>query len=443
MRTLLLVLALLVAAVALTPWVLDDPGYVTLGYGHWVVQSSLVVFTLLLCLGFFLLYLLFRLLGGIGRSPQRLRGWHRQRRADDARLGLARGLFALTEGRYADAEGLLNRSAEAGDLPALHYVNAARAAQRITAFKRRDRYLDLARDNQDSGQIMSALTAAELHLKAGENDQAKTLLTPLLVRKTVRPRALELMMDSALAARDWDHLAKLLPTLKRRQILDRKAAQALSIQIHCGLLLMAALSEDPQALATYWKAIPKTQQRWPRVLHSYTALCLAQDPRSDLEKLLHEAIKRRWSDHLVYLYGLLEDDNNDRRLGRIEQWQEAHPENAMLLLSAGRLCLRAKLWGKAEVNLEASLALEARPETCHLLTQLLLQLEQPERATEMAQRGLELATVQPLSAQAAGVMASATALLPDELQKYPELEQRFRYLAAAGGDQRMDSHGQS
>ncbi len=434
MRTLLLVLALLIAAVALTPQVLDDPGYVTLGYGQWVAQSSLVVFTLLLCFGFFLLYLLFRLLGGIGRSPSRLRGWHRKRRTDDARLGLARGLFALTEGRYSDAEGLLDRSAEEGDLPALNYVNAARAAQRITAFKRRDRYLELARNNQHSGQIMADLTAAELHLKSGEDDQAKALLAPLLAQKAVRPKTLELMMDALLATCDWAGLAALLPTLKRRQILDRKAARSLEEQIRCGLLLVTALNDNPAELTSSWQAIPKDQQRWPRVLHSYAALCLAADSNSDLEKLLYDAIERHWSEQLVYLYGLLEAGDNPRRLGRIEQWQEKQPENAILLLSAGRLCLRAQLWGKAEANLESSLALGPLPETCHLLTQLLLEQQQPERAMEMAQRGLELATEQPLSAQAAEMIASAIALLPAELREHPQLNQRFRYLAATGSD---------
>ncbi len=441
MKTLLLILALLVAAVALTPQVLDDTGYITMGYGQWVAQTSLVVFALLLGLGFFLLYVLFRLLGGLQRSPRRLRIWNHKRRTDDARLGLARGLFALTEGRYADAEGLLNRSAEEGDLPALHYVNAARAAQRITAFKRRDRYLELAQENKDSGQAMSALTAAELHLTAGEIDRAKALLAPLMAQKTVRPKALELMMEAALATCDWASLAELLPTLKRRQILDRKSARTLEEKIRCGLLLIAALDENPAELATRWKAIPKNQQRWPCVLHNYVALRLAQDKNSDLEKLLYEAIKQHWSDHLIYLYGLLESGDNDRRLGRIERWQEEHAENSILLLSAGRLCLRAKLWGKAEANLESSLALGPLPETCHLLTRLLLELEQPERAMEMSRRGLELATEQPLNAQAARKTAWAIALLPTELRTHPELEQRFRYLASAGSDPLMDTHG--
>jgi HemY protein len=47
----------------------------------------------------------------------------------------------------------------------------------------------------------------------------------------------------------------------------------------------------------------------------------------------------------------------EARLRRAEGWLDAHPNDPALLLAAGRLCVRLKLWGKARQYLERSLAL--------------------------------------------------------------------------------------
>ncbi|HEY8681930.1 MAG TPA: heme biosynthesis protein HemY, partial [Rhodanobacter sp.] len=40
-----------------------------------------------------------------------------------------------------------------------------------------------------------------------------------------------------------------------------------------------------------------------------------------------------------------------------ESWLDAHPNDAHLLLTLGRMCVRLKLWGKAQQHLQRSLAL--------------------------------------------------------------------------------------
>jgi tetratricopeptide (TPR) repeat protein len=69
-------------------------------------------------------------------------------------------------------------------------------------------------------------------------------------------------------------------------------------------------------------------------------------------------LRREWSPQLIETYGtLLGGDDIEARLRRAEGWLDAHPNDASLLLTLGRMCVRLKLWGKANQYLQRSLAL--------------------------------------------------------------------------------------
>ena len=67
-------------------------------------------------------------------------------------------------------------------------------------------------------------------------------------------------------------------------------------------------------------------------------------------------------------------------IARAEEWLRGHPDDAGLLLALGRMCIRQRLWGKAQSYLEASLSV-AETQAAHLeLARLCDQLERPDEA---------------------------------------------------------------
>ena len=74
---------------------------------------------------------------------------------------------------------------------------------------------------------------------------------------------------------------------------------------------------------------------------------------------LESALRREWAPELVEAYGVLAGGDLDARLRRAESWLDQHPNDPVLLLALGRICVRSKLWGKARQYLERSLALES------------------------------------------------------------------------------------
>jgi HemY protein len=128
------------------------------------------------------------------------------------------------------------------------------------------------------------------------------------------------------------------------------------------------------------------------VLFDYARALGSADPQAgdQLDLLLSDAIHRRWSDALVYAYGLIPSNNLATQLTYAERWLKHHADNAVLLLTLGRLCVRNQLWGKGRSYLEASLAIEPQAETYRELGALLERLKQPEAALECYRKALTL-----------------------------------------------------
>ena len=110
--------------------------------------------------------------------------------------------------------------------------------------------------------------------------------------------------------------------------------------------------------------------------------------------IIEESLKTAWASELVALYGECLGTDVRRQIELAEGWLPEHPDDAVLLLTLGKLCARQALWGKAESYLEASLSL-APSYSAHLaLAQLKERRNLHEAAAEHYRLGLEIALTQ-------------------------------------------------
>ncbi|MEJ2567054.1 MAG: heme biosynthesis protein HemY, partial [Gammaproteobacteria bacterium] len=146
-------------------------------------------------------------------------------------------------------------------------------------------------------------------------------------------------------------------------------------------------------LRQLWERSPRHVRRNEDVLFDYARALGGIDPHSgeQLDLLLADAIHRRWSDALVYAYGLIPPANVSSQLIYAERWLKHHSDNPVLLLTLGRISMRNQLWGKARSYLEASLAIEPQAETYRELGALLERLNIPEAALECYHKALTTA----------------------------------------------------
>lgn len=362
---LLHVLLALVGALLLGAWLApslsEDPGYVLIRFQGWAFETTTVALGLALIAGYGLVRLALWLFRLPGRAVRGAVEGGRQAR-------LERGLIAFAEGRWSRAEKLLSGGARASSDPAAHYLAAARAAQARGDDEAREEYLALADAQGDQARFAAELTRAELMLDdPGQAGAAVALLEGLEQERPRNPRVLDLLATGYRMREDWAGLRRVAPALKRAGELDAAQAGALSREAAAAEM---ATAPDLKRLDAAWSSLGRAEKRDPQLVRSYAKRALALGSGHEVTELVHKTIQRHWDEDLVLLYGRLPVSDARTALRRAENWLKDHPEDGVLMLTLGRLCRRAELWGKAREYLERSLAFSSRADTYRELAEL-------------------------------------------------------------------------
>jgi HemY protein len=384
-KLLVFILVTLMGAVAVALWVMEDPGYVLIAAGPWTVETTLALAVVALLVVFAMGYYLIRFGIRIFGVPRGVRHWRERQRQRKAQHALMHGLIAIAEGDWQGAERQVLKAVKDSDTPLLNYLAAARAAQEQGAADRRDRYLQLAHQHQPTAEIAVGLTQAELQLRQQQREQALASLRHLQQLAPKHPRVLSALATLYRELGDWEHLLELLPSLRKRRLFSAQELDGMARQAYQALLA-ASGAEVRQT----WSRVAKAFQEDEAVLATYAEQLLSVGKGDLAEPLLRHAIKRRRSERLMRLYGRVEGTDPNGQLVQAESWLVGHEEDAATLLTAGRLALRCKLWGKAREYLEASVNARPTAEGFNELGNLLEQLGEPEAALENYRQGLRL-----------------------------------------------------
>ncbi len=339
---------LLVIAAALAAfgwhWVAEDPGYLLLRMRGWRVETTVVAAIVIVLLGWALLSLVWRLLrwpfGALTR---------RHRRLSQQRLG--EGLVALIEGRHGDAERDLNRAARLNTLRGPALLASAEAASR-----RGEHARALESLNQASQSVPQAarVLRARLLRRDGKPTEALALLAPESDTGTLTPGGWRELTLAALESGDVRRAHEALEPLQKSGALGIRAYAALEARVLTATLQAAP---DGAALNALWSQLPKAQRRVPAVVDAYVRRASSFGLNLPAMDEVESALRREWSPQLIETYGSLPGNDVEPRLRHAEGWLDAHPNDADLLLTLGRMCVRLKVWGKAHQYLQRSLAL--------------------------------------------------------------------------------------
>ncbi len=366
-------------------FLLGDKGYVLVNFRDYVVEMSVPVLVLLLAAG----YLLLRMAVRLWRIPKQVGAAVGERRAQRVGDRLNKGLIELSQGNWAKGERLLAKGLKGSKAPLINYMLAARAAQSQGAAERRDEWLGLAYEQLPDAETAILLTQAELQLDAGQHELALANLRKLSQRDPDHPLGLTLLAKVYRALEDWPELEKLLPVLDRTQLPDAER-EAIAVDTFAALAERRDLTAEQ--LETLIARLPAGLRKQPGIIARQAATLSRLGHGDRAEQLLRKALKRDWNSLLVRAYGRIKGIDNEKQLGRAEAWLKQHPEDAVLLLTAARLCMRVELWGKARSYLETSLAEDPDPEAYELYGRLLTRLGEGDNAALAYRSGLALAT---------------------------------------------------
>lgn len=383
MKGLFWFVALFALAVAVALGAKLNDGYVLLVLPPWRAEVSLNLMILALLALFAAFYALLRGLALTLGLPQRVSEYRARRQREKAGLVFQDAVRLLFEGRFGQALKKASEAHAAGTAPGLSALIAARAAQRMRESEKQQGWMERATLDDPRTEAATLMLEAEMMNEARRFDEALLALERLQAKQGRHIAALRLELRARQGAGDWDGVLKLARQLDKRAALPAEVVREVRTQAHLGNI--AKRAADQGLLTAYLRALP-AEERSQRVVLAAARALVAQGAESEAQKLieavLDTASNDEWQPDLVAIYGRLTGGEQTARIAKAEGWLRKHPEDARLLKALGRMCLRQRLWGKAQSYLEASLAVRDTPEGHLELARLFDQLERPEEANK-------------------------------------------------------------
>ena len=397
-RLFLLLLAILAAGAWVGEKMVKDPGYVLISYDESTMETSLWVLLVILFIGFVALHIAVNIFFKARLPTEKFREWRERRGAKQAQDKTLKGLLALSEGKWWQAQRLLTQAADSSDQPLINYIAAARAAHEQREDQAADELLQKARNSVPQAEVAIGITQVQIQLERG---QLEPCLATLLHLRRLAPKhtyVMRLLKDVYVKLQDWQGLTNLIPDLRKHKVLKEEEIAALE-QTCYSELLGSTLAKLPveadhdtrlQALAKEWKSLPSSLSHDKTMIQRYIEQLITAGSEDKAESFLRDQIKRQWDEDLVNLYGRVKAEDAHKQLEVAKNWLKKHPESAALKLTLGRLAMRNEQWGKAVDYMEESLVLEKRPETYTELTRVLQHLGDNKRSLSVMQDGLAL-----------------------------------------------------
>lgn len=385
MRIFLSLVILLAAAIGLAVGARLNPGNVVFFYPPYRVDLSLNFFIVLTAILFAVLFAVLNAIRSTQQMPRRVAAYRREKHEREGNRAMRDALKALFEGRFGHAEKAASRAAESPENAGLSALIAARAAHRMGQKDRREEWLSSAQGDP-SLKIARLMTAIELSVDGHEPESALELVRELNSSGTRHIHALRLALKANQRGKNWPEVLRLVRMLDKRNALHPALSRRLREMAYEDLLSRQA--HDVESIRRVLAEIPAEDRMQPFVAIRAAGALNAKGLHDEARAIIEKALAVEWDERLVRMYGDSAGAEGSPELlaqiERCEEWAQARPTDAELALTLGALCLRQKLWGKAQRHLDHALSDATEAATvreAHLkLAQLHEALNQPEQA---------------------------------------------------------------
>jgi HemY protein len=385
MRLFLWLVALMAAAIGIAVTARFNPGNVVLFYPPHRIDMSLNFFCVLAAALFVFLYAVIRALRATLKMPTKVAAYRQQKRERDGNKGLREALKALFEGRFGHAEKAAVRASELPENAGVAALIGARAAHRMRQGARRDQWL--AKLNDDNAMKTARLmTMTELLVDDHQPEAALDAVRELNASGTRHIHALQWSLKAQQQAKNWPEVLRLVRSLDKHRALHPALSARLRELAYADML--SDHTNDAESLQRVWSTVPNADRVKPYVACLAATAFNARGLHDEARRVAEESLAADWDDRVIRAYReAAAPAGSAALLAQIEaceKWLHTRPTDAELALTLGSLCLKQKLWGKAQRYLEQALSDASDPRMVresHLkLAQMHEALQQQEEA---------------------------------------------------------------
>ncbi len=362
MRLLLWLVALMAGAIGIAVTARFNPGNVVLFYPPHRIDLSLNLFVVLAALLFLVLYALLRALRATVAMPGRVAAYRQRKREREGNKGLRDALKALFEGRFGHAEKAAARAADLPENAGLAALIGARAAHRMRQANRRDQWLARIVHDQ-SMKTARLMTMTELLVDDHQPEAALDAVAELNASGTRHIHALQWSMKAQQQAKNWPEVLRLVRSLDKHKALHPALSARLRELAYDALLSDSA--HDAESIQRVWATVPAADKVKPFIAARAAAAFNARGLHDEARVAAEQALAAEWDDRVVRAYRESAAQTGSptllTQIEHCEAWMRDRPTDAELALTLGSLCLKQKLWGKAQRYLEQALSDATEP----------------------------------------------------------------------------------
>jgi HemY protein len=386
MRFFLWLLMLFATAIGLAVLARFNPGNVVFFYPPYRVDLSLNFFIVAMLVLFALMFVIISTVRTTLAMPGRVEQYRATRQLRESGRALQEALKAYLEGRFGRAEKSATRASLAPEYAGLAALIGARSAHRLQQNRRRDEWLTAA---GDYSALRTARLMTTVELLAEDNrqiDEALAAISELNSHGIKHAQALRLALRVQQSARNWPEVLRLVRLLDKHNALHPTLSRRLRDMAYEALLPKAA--EDPESPKKLWATVPAADRLSAGVAAVAANAFMKVGRQQEAADIIEKALAVQWDARLLRAYrNCAAPEGSATLLAQIENgehWARERPNDPELLLVLGALCLKQKLWGKAQRHLEEAMAGTAErgiAQEAHLrLAQMHEALNQPEAA---------------------------------------------------------------
>lgn len=361
MKRIILIIVLFFAAIAISPILIGEKGYILIAMGNITIESTVVTATMMLIALFIVLIITLKVLrGGINLS---LGTWNKFAFASQRRAlrNLKKGIAAYILGDNQQAEHLLVKSAEPSQFEQIAYLLAASAADKQGLANNTKHYLAQLDENQESLKdvgLESVLITIQLLINHQELAKARALIDNHHKHIGHDDRLLAQEITLSLIEKRFSYVVEQLNAARKSKTITNETIEKWESVAFYGAFNEQIQQHDNESLNTYWNNLSRKIKQREQVIYAYCRVLAAHQINQPLSKILLPVVKKGVNEELLKQMRSLPLTSNDELIQAVQKHLHHDQNSAKWLSCLAHLAASAQQWPMAEKAFNSLVQLE-------------------------------------------------------------------------------------
>jgi len=361
----ILIIGLFFAVLALSPILLESPGYILISVGDNIIElTAYAAFFWLTGLLVTALFIYKLLRGGFSLS---FKAWHSVTFASQRR-GIAnynKGLSAYMLGDYEQAEQLFAKSAEPAKRQHSAYLLAAASSSKQALNANTNHYLALLEQEtakSKADDLASTIVQVKLLMTQSTTEsfqKARTLLDDNHKQLGHDSRLLALEINLCLVEKRFTTAVDHLAAARKVKAITSEKIQAWEKHAYYGVFDELIKQQDQNSLQSYWQKLNRKVKQQEQVIFAYCKVLAEHNITEPLVKLITPQLKNNPSRSFIKQLRTLPIKQAEPLIAIVQKHLHVDNKSPQWLSCLGHLAVMSEQWSMAEKAFGSLVKLDA------------------------------------------------------------------------------------